>query len=188
MSSCRKDRRRHAAKRRSPPGAHERAQGRHRRAIGVPALEGRRRSAGPGRDGRAGRHGVSSVGDLRAGRRLPQHVCQALRLFPILPLGGGRRASSRSMSATSRKPSADCLANGAAPLARLTISVGRRSTRCANWSSTPPNWSASRAASSISGRWLGLPAGRPAVAAAEAAAVAGQPALDGSRQRHRWHA
>ena len=63
-----------------------------------------------------------------------------------LPRLARRRNSSRSTSRTWRAPSSRALDDPMRPRQRATTCAGRRSTRCANWSSTPGRASGHRAA------------------------------------------
>jgi nucleoside-diphosphate-sugar epimerase len=73
-----------------------------------------------------------------------------IKLFPLLPLGGGAARFQPVYVGDVASAFVDCLSDRGDGRDRLTNCAGRRSTPCANWSSTPPDWLASRPGSSTS--------------------------------------
>jgi uncharacterized protein YbjT (DUF2867 family) len=108
-----------------------------------------------------------------------------IKLFPLLPLGGGAARFQPVYVGDVASAFADCLSNGATfgktyELCGPKVYTLRELVEyTARLVGRKPEDHRPRH------RRLGLPAGRSDVAAAEAAAVSRQPALDAGRQRHR---
>ena len=159
-----------------------------RRAVGLPAQQGRRRSGADGAG--AGADGAAAVGDVRRRRPLPATCSPACRRWsPVVPLAGGDgalpagvgRGRGRGHRArwTTRRPSA-----------RSTNAPAPTSTRWPNWCGWPAAGRATSAPQLAAAR-LRWAACRPLMmelAAGRAADVARQPRFDAGAQRGQRHA
>ena len=136
----------------------ERAGCRPQGPVGISLFQGRRRGHRDGSEERTRCDRIPSIGDLRPRRFLPDDFGGALGKLRSSPSVSATPVSSRSGLPMSPMPSSIAWAIRK-PSARPTILSAPRFTRCANWLTTPPVWSAATRGSSPCLK--GLPTCRP---------------------------